>query len=132
MSLKRNRDLNNFYFLENSFYRVLVECMDDTDANALKSAAECLIDALQDPAAVVLGSSPGEGKVSLVAAFTPGVVELGIQAGKFIGPIAKLCGGGGGGRTNFAQAGGRKPENLSSALETARSELVSILSEKAS
>lgn len=132
MSLKRNRDLNNFYFLENSYYRVLVECMDDTDANALKSAAEYLIDTLQDPAAVVLGSSPGEGKVSLVAAFTPGVVELGIQAGKFIGPIAKLCGGGGGGRPNFAQAGGRKPENLSSALETARSELVSILSEKAS
>ncbi|GMN38260.1 hypothetical protein TIFTF001_007485 [Ficus carica] len=111
---------------------VLVECMDDTDADALKSAAEYLIDTLQDPAAVVLGSSPGEGKVSLVAAFTPGVVELGIQAGKFIGPIAKLCGGGGGGRPNFAQAGGRKPENLSSALETARSELVSILSEKAS
>ena len=106
--------------------------MDDTDADALKSAAEYLIDTLQDPAAVVLGSSPGEGKVSLVAAFTPGVVELGIQAGKFIGPIAKLCGGGGGGRPNFAQAGGRKPENLSSALEMARSELVSILCEKAS
>ncbi|XP_030522882.1 alanine--tRNA ligase, chloroplastic/mitochondrial isoform X1 [Rhodamnia argentea] len=107
--------------------RVLVESMDDTDADSLKSAAEYLIDSLQDPAAVVLGSSPSEGKVSLVAAFTPGVVELGIQAGKFIGPIAKLCGGGGGGRPNFAQAGGRKPENLSSALEKARSELMEIL-----
>ncbi|KAA8535947.1 hypothetical protein F0562_028425 [Nyssa sinensis] len=112
--------------------RVLVECMDDIDADSLKSAAEYLVDALQDPAAVILGSCPGEGKVSLVAAFTPGVVDLGIQAGKFIGPIAKLCGGGGGGRPNFAQAGGRKPENLLSALEKARTELVSILSEKAS
>ncbi|KAF8013170.1 hypothetical protein BT93_I1142 [Corymbia citriodora subsp. variegata] len=112
--------------------RVLVESFDDTDADSLKSAAEYLIGSLQDPAAVVLGSSPSEGKVSLVAAFTPGVVELGIQAGKFIGPIAKLCGGGGGGRPNFAQAGGRKPENLSSALEKARSELVAILSEKGS
>ncbi|KAM6558510.1 hypothetical protein CsatA_027749 [Cannabis sativa] len=112
--------------------RVLVESMDDTDADALKSAAEHLIATLPDPAAVVLGSCPGEGKVSLVAAFTPGVVDLGVQAGKFIGPIAKLCGGGGGGRPNFAQAGGRKPENLASALEKARSELVSILSEKAS
>ncbi|GLT70637.1 hypothetical protein SLA2020_427020 [Shorea laevis] len=111
--------------------RVLVECMDDTDADSLKSAAEYLVDVLQDPAAVVLGSCPGEGKVSLVAAFTPGVVDLGVQAGKFIGPIAKLCGGGGGGRPNFAQAGGRKPENLSSALEKAQSELVSILTEKA-
>ncbi|PON36388.1 Alanine-tRNA ligase, class IIc [Parasponia andersonii] len=112
--------------------RVLVESMDDTDADSLKSAAEYLIATLQDPAAVVLGSSPGEGKVSLVAAFTPGVLDLGIQAGKFIGPIAKLCGGGGGGRPNFAQAGGRKPENLLKALEKARSELISVLSEKAS
>lgn len=112
--------------------RVLVESMEDTDADSLKSAAEYLIDSLQDPAAVVLGSSPSEGKVSLVAAFTPGVVKLGIQAGKFIGPIAKLCGGGGGGRPNFAQAGGRKPENLLSALEKARSELMAILSEKGS
>ncbi|XP_059647413.1 alanine--tRNA ligase, chloroplastic/mitochondrial [Cornus florida] len=111
--------------------RVLVECMDDIDADSLKSAAEYLVDTLQDPAAVVLGSCPGEGKVSLIAAFSPGVVDLGIQAGKFIGPIAKLCGGGGGGRPNFAQAGGRKPENLLSALEKARTELVSILSEKA-
>ncbi|KDP40449.1 hypothetical protein JCGZ_03949 [Jatropha curcas] len=112
--------------------RVLVESMDNVDADSLKSAAEYLIDALQDPAAVVLGSCPDEGKVSLVAAFTPGVVGMGVQAGKFIGPIAKLCGGGGGGRPNFAQAGGRKPENLSSALEKARADLLSILTEKAS
>ncbi|XP_030450417.2 alanine--tRNA ligase, chloroplastic/mitochondrial isoform X3 [Syzygium oleosum] len=112
--------------------RVLVESMDDTDADSLKSAGKYLINSLHDPAAVVLGSSPSEGKVSLVAAFTPGVVELGLQAGKFIGPIAKLCGGGGGGRPNFAQAGGRKPGNLSSALEKARSELMAILSEKGS
>lgn len=99
--------------------RVLVESMDDFDADALKSAAEYLMDTLQDPAAIILGSCPDEGKVSLVAAFTPGVVDIGIQAGKFIGPIAKLCGGGGGGRPNFAQAGGRKPENLTNALEKA-------------
>ncbi|GMH18127.1 hypothetical protein Nepgr_019968 [Nepenthes gracilis] len=112
--------------------RVIVECVDDIDADSLKSAAEYLMDKLQDPAAVILGSSPSAEKVSLVAAFTPGVVELGIQAGKFIGPIAKLCGGGGGGRPNFAQAGGRKPENLSSALDKARDELISVLSDKES
>ncbi|KAL5189275.1 Alanine--tRNA ligase, chloroplastic/mitochondrial [Glycine soja] len=111
-------------------YRVLVECFDDADAESLKSAAEYLLETLTDPAAVVLGSCPGEGKVSLVAAFTPGVVDQGIQAGKFIGQIAKLCGGGGGGRPNFAQAGGRKPENLASALDKARSELIATLCEK--
>ncbi|KAK8626702.1 hypothetical protein V6N13_134335 [Hibiscus sabdariffa] len=112
--------------------RVLVESLDDVDADSLKVAAEHLIGTLQDPAAVILGSCPDEGKVSLVAAFTPAVVDMGIQAGKFIGPIAKLCGGGGGGKPNFAQAGGRKPENLPSALEKAREDIVSILSEKAS
>ncbi|GAA0175001.1 aminoacyl-tRNA synthetase [Lithospermum erythrorhizon] len=111
--------------------RVLVECMDDVDADSLKSAADYLVGTLQDPAAIILGSCPGDGKVSLIAAFTPGVVELGLSAGKFIGPIAKLCGGGGGGRPNFAQAGGRKPENLSLALEKAKEDIVAILSEKA-
>ncbi|XWS62596.1 hypothetical protein CRYUN_Cryun06bG0024600 [Craigia yunnanensis] len=110
--------------------RVLVEYMDDVDADSLKVAAEHLIDTLQDPAAVILGSCPDEGKVSLAAAFTPAVVDLGIQARKFIGPIAKLCGGGGGGRPNFAQAGGRKPENLPTALKKAREDIVAILSEK--
>lgn len=106
--------------------------MDDTDADALKSAAEFLVNNLEDPAAVILGSSPGEGKVSLVAAFTLEVVKMGVQAGKFIGPIAKLCGGGGGGKPNFAQAGGKKPENLLAALDKAREEIILILSEKAS
>ncbi|RZC48559.1 hypothetical protein C5167_016985 [Papaver somniferum] len=110
-------------------YLVLVENMDDLDADSLKSAAEYLVDTLEDPAAVILGSSPGEGKVSLVAAFSTEAVKLGIQAGKFIGPIAKLCGGGG--VANFAQAGGKKPENLSDALEKAKTDLVAVLSEKA-
>ncbi|XP_010242838.1 PREDICTED: alanine--tRNA ligase, chloroplastic/mitochondrial isoform X2 [Nelumbo nucifera] len=111
--------------------KVLVENMDDVDTDSLRGAAEHLMDTLQDPVAVVLGSCPGEGRVSLIAAFSPGVVGLGIHAGKFIGPIAKLCGGGGGGKPNFAQAGGREPENLSMALEKARTELVAALSEKA-
>lgn len=120
-----------FYLLiVGNISRILVEWLDDVDAESLKSAAEYLMETLADPAAIVLGSCPGEGKVSLVAAFTPGVVDQGIQAGKFIGQIAKLCGGGGGGRPNFAQAGGRKPENLAAALEKAKSELIANLSEK--
>jgi alanyl-tRNA synthetase len=42
-----------------------------------------------------------------IAAFSPEVNKKGLQAGKFIGAIAKICGGGGGGRPNLAQAGGR-------------------------
>lgn len=103
--------------------RVLVASLDKIDAESLKAAAEHLLAKLGDPAAVVVGSSPGDGKVSLVATFSPSVVKQGIQAGKFVGTIAKICGGGGGGRPNFAQAGGRQPEKLDEALEKAREDL---------
>lgn len=103
--------------------RVLVASLDKLDGESLKAAAEHLLSQLGDPAAVVVGSSPGDGKVSLVAAFSPSVVKQGIQAGKFVGTVAKICGGGGGGRPNFAQAGGRQPEKLGEALERAMEDL---------
>jgi alanyl-tRNA synthetase len=55
------------------------------------------------------------------------VVEQKLQAGKFIGGIAKLCGGGGGGRPNLAQAGGREPERLPEALVAAKAQLTETL-----
>ncbi|ONK65897.1 uncharacterized protein A4U43_C06F2100 [Asparagus officinalis] len=79
---------------------------------------------------MLISLASGDGKVSLVAAFSPEVIKMGLQAGKFIGGIAKICGGGGGVRPNFAQAGGRKPEKLLDALEKARSELVEAVNRK--
>ncbi|MGA1625652.1 MAG: DHHA1 domain-containing protein, partial [Prochlorothrix sp.] len=61
--------------------------------------------------------------VSLVAAFGSQVVAQGLQAGQFIGGFAKLCGGGGGGRPNLAQAGGRDESKLPEALEAAKAQL---------
>ncbi|MDJ1184012.1 alanine--tRNA ligase [Roseofilum casamattae] len=98
----------------------------DADPNALKTAAERLVQKLGD-GAVVLGSAPAADKVSLVAAFSKSVNQQGLQAGKFIGKIAKICGGGGGGRPNLAQAGGRDPSKLPEALATAKTELISAL-----
>jgi alanyl-tRNA synthetase len=79
---------------------------------------------------VVLGGLPDpsdQGKVILVAAFGKHVIAAKQQAGKFIGTIAKLCGGGGGGRPNLAQAGGRDGAALDGALEQARCQLNSAL-----
>ena len=104
-------------------FKVLVAQMGEADANSLKTAAERLQQKLGN-SAVVLGSVPGEGKVSLVAAFSKEVNGKGLQAGKFIGGIAKLCGGGGGGRPNLAQAGGRDPSQLAAALKSAKAQLV--------
>ncbi|MEM6450239.1 MAG: alanine--tRNA ligase [Cyanobacteria bacterium P01_D01_bin.105] len=106
---------------------IIVANLDAVDPDALKTAAERLLQKLGD-GAVVLGSVPSKDKVSLVAAFSKPVISKGLQAGKFIGGIAKLCGGGGGGRPNFAQAGGRDASKLPDALETAKAQIKSVLS----
>lgn len=102
--------------------KILVAQLAGVDAEALKTVAERLLQKLEE-GVVVLGSIPEAGKVSLVAAVSPQFNQQGIQAGKFIGEIAKLCGGGGGGRPNLAQAGGRNPDQLPAALEVARTRL---------
>ena len=91
-------------------HQLLVARLDGVDGGGLQSAAQGLADQLGDGAAVVLGGLPDPadlGKVILVAAFGKAVVAKGQKAGQFIGGVAKLCGGGGGGRPNLAQAGGR-------------------------
>ncbi|WP_414545041.1 alanine--tRNA ligase [Nostoc sp. CCY0012] len=108
-------------------YQILVAQMEDVDPESLKTAAERLLQKIGN-GAVVLGSVPEEGKVSIVAAFSAEVNKKGLQAGKFVGAIAKICGGGGGGRPNLAQAGGRDASKLSEALAKAHSDLQSALS----
>jgi alanyl-tRNA synthetase len=107
-------------------YRLLVNRLDGVDGAGLQNAAQGLADQLGDGAAVVLGGLPDPAdlaKVILVAAFGAAVVAAGPKAGAFIGGVAKACGGGGGGRPNLAQAGGRDGAALDGALEQARQEL---------
>jgi alanyl-tRNA synthetase len=99
-------------------FKTIVAELPGADADSLKSAAETLLQKLGDGAIVL--ASADDGKVNFVAAFSPGVVGKGVQAGKVVGAIAKICGGGGGGRPNFAQAGGRDASKLLEALAEAR------------
>jgi alanyl-tRNA synthetase len=111
-------------------FQLLVARLDGVDGAGLQSAAQGLADQLGEGAAVVLGGLPEPadlGKVILVAAFGKAVVAAGPKAGAFIGGIAKLCGGGGGGRPNLAQAGGRDGAALDGALQQARTQLVELL-----
>ena len=64
---------------------------------------------------VVLGGA-AEGKVALICYVTPDLVKQGKHAGKIVGELAKICGGGGGGKPDLAQAGGKQPEKLAEAL----------------
>jgi alanyl-tRNA synthetase len=107
-------------------YSVVVAELGNVDGTALQTAAERLLQKL-GAGAVVLASVPASDKVNLVAAFSKEVNDKGLQAGKFIGSIAKICGGGGGGRPNLAQAGGKDPSQVAAALKQAKADLVSSL-----
>jgi alanyl-tRNA synthetase len=107
-------------------FQLLVARLDGVEGTSLQSAAQQLQDQLGEGGAAVLGGlpDPGDpGKVILVAAFGKAVIATGLKAGSFIADIARLCGGGGGGRANLAQAGGRDGAALDGALEQARQEL---------
>lgn len=109
-------------------FQILVTRLDGVAADGLQTAAQQLQEQLGANAAVLLAGIPEPEKVALVAAFGPAVVKAGLKAGKFVGAIAKICGGGGGGRPNLAQAGGKDPAALAEALAAARLELLEVLS----
>ncbi len=92
---------------------VLATRMDGADAKTLRDAVDRFKDKFEN-AVVVLGSVD-DGKVRLAAGVTKDVVDR-IRAGDVIRPVAEKVGGKGGGRPDFAQAGGSKPEALDAAL----------------
>jgi alanyl-tRNA synthetase len=77
--------------------------------------------------AVVLVGWTSEDKVGLLAAATDDVVKKGVHAGKLVGEVAKMVGGGGGGKPTMAQAGGREPGKLGEALEAGRRQIAGML-----
>ncbi|HMP71948.1 MAG TPA: alanine--tRNA ligase [Kiritimatiellia bacterium] len=94
---------------------VLVADAGDLDVDGLRSLHDAL--RAKAPDTVLLLASRHEGKVSLICAAPDPVVKQGFHAGKIIGPVAKVAGGGGGGKPNKAEAGGRHPEKLQEALD---------------
>ncbi len=89
-----------------------------------------LIDQLRQssgPCAVLLGTVEGDAKVTLVAGVSRDV-QAQVHAGNWVKEVAAQVGGGGGGRPDMAQAGGKSPEKLAAALEHARRYAVKILS----
>jgi alanyl-tRNA synthetase len=67
----------------------------------------------------VLLASSVEGKVNLAAGLTPDAIALGLNAGQWLKAVAPIVGGGGGGRPDLAQAGGKAPDQIPAALEKA-------------
>jgi alanyl-tRNA synthetase len=105
---------------------VVAEVVEAPDAKALMEIADRVKGKLGDSAAIVLGTAV-EGRVHLVAAVTPALVERGVRAGEVVKVAAQVAGGGGGGRDTMAQAGGRDPDKLPDAIEAARAAIVHAL-----
>ncbi len=92
--------------------------VEDVDMNGLRDLGDQLREKIGE--GVVLIASVTDGKVSLMAAVTDGAMKQGAHAGNLIKGIAALVGGGGGGRPNMAQAGGKNPAGVDAALEKAK------------
>ena len=95
--------------------KVLAAKVMDADMNNLRSLGDQLKEKLGE--GVIVLASASEGKVSLMATATDGAQKKGAHAGNLIKAIAGLVGGGGGGRPNMAQAGGKNPAGIDAALE---------------
>lgn len=87
----------------------------DIDGDALRDLADKIKDKMGS-GLVVLGSTSGE-KVQFIAMATKDILAKGVHCGKIIKEIAKIAGGGGGGRPDMAQAGGKNPEKLDEAIK---------------
>ncbi len=74
----------------------------------------------EDPTAVLLASRSGDDKVLLVCGISKGLIDRKLSAGSWIAPVAEIVGGGGGGKPDLAQAGGRFPQKLPEALQKAK------------
>lgn len=92
--------------------------LQDMDAEALRTLADYVRE-LSDNVVVCLASSK-ENKAFIIAAATKGAIDRGIDCGAIIKTVAKEIGGGGGGRKDLAQAGGKSPENIAKALDKCR------------
>ncbi len=93
--------------------KVLAAQVDGTDAKALRDALDRLKDKLGS--CIIVLATVNDGKIVLVAGVSPDLLAQ-FKAGDIVGAVAAQVGGRGGGRADFAQAGGTQPEKLSAAL----------------
>lgn len=100
--------------------------LNDVDMNELRNLSDDLKSKLGS-GVVIIASAMGSDKVNLIVTATEDIVKAGVHAGNIIKAAAPCVGGGGGGRPNMAQAGGKNPAGIEKAFETAKETLASML-----
>lgn len=101
--------------------KVLSVEIPETDGNELRTLGDELKNKLGE--GLIFLASAKDGKVNLVAMATDGAVKAGVHAGNLIKTVAPIVGGGGGGRPNMAQAGGKLPDKIGQAVEAVKDEV---------
>ncbi|MBQ4260173.1 MAG: alanine--tRNA ligase [Lachnospiraceae bacterium] len=101
--------------------KLLATSVDGVDMNGLRDLGDQLKEKLGEGVIVLLSNQ--DGKVNIVAMATDGAMASGAHAGNLIKGIAALVGGGGGGRPNMAQAGGKNPAGIQDAIAEAKTVL---------
>ncbi len=104
---------------------ILIAQVSGQDPDTLRQNAEMLKDKLGS--AVVLLATANKDKVSLVCFVSKDLVEKGLHAGKIVAEAARVTGGGGGGRPDMAQAGGKDTDKIEDALNAARQAVENLL-----
>lgn len=101
--------------------KVLSVEIPETDGNELRTLGDELKNKLGE--GLIFLASAKDGKVNLVAMATDGAVKAGVHAGNLIKTVAPIVGGGGGGRPNMAQAGGKLPDKIGQAVDAVKDEV---------
>ena len=101
--------------------KVLSVEIPETDGNELRTLGDELKNKLGE--GLIFLASAKDGKVNLVAMATDGAVKAGVHAGNLIKAVAPIVGGGGGGRPNMAQAGGKLPDKIGQAVDAVKDEV---------
>jgi alanyl-tRNA synthetase len=106
---------------------LVIQALENVTADEMRQLIDVMRRKRETGLAVLL-AAPSDGKVQLVAGFSKDLIDRGLHAGNWLKEVAPVVGGGGGGRPDLAQAGGKSPEKIPAALEKAHEAIRSRLS----
>ncbi|MFI3230452.1 MAG: alanine--tRNA ligase [bacterium] len=97
--------------------QVVLYKVSNMDMDSLRNLGDKIKDKLDNYIILLASDNKEEGKVNFITMCSEEAIKLGHKAGDLVKMVATTCGGGGGGRPNMAQAGGKNPEKIEEAFE---------------
>jgi alanyl-tRNA synthetase len=105
---------------------VIVRAVDNVSPDEMRQLIDVMRRKCECGLAVLLAVA-SDGKVQLVAGLSKDLIDRGLHAGNWLKEVAPIVGGGGGGRPDLAQAGGKDPSKIPAALELGLERIRSLL-----